>query len=226
MSINNNLNTLHDFIQLTNKNGQFLLVSTSEISKEFLKSTDEINSITKEARQLFNLDHSKEVDFWDQIDKTLIQVRDKKEMNSALQLIVNSFTTITKWNIGHVLLSDENGITKCSGIWSHLDSNFKTSDFYSMSTKAQFEPGKGLPGRVYQSKNFEYIENVVLDKNFPRHKAAGELHIVSGIGIPILTRDKKVMAIIEFFAFTHENADKDLIEALEQMGQIVGAKSL
>lgn len=223
-AINVNLNSLQEFTQVSQKNGQFLLLNASEISRDFVSSNVEIASLTKEARRYLNLGNTEQLNFWDGIDKILVSIREKKSLTKALEAITAGISQLTNWKVGHVLIPDVDGYTKSSGIWSGADQRLKGSKFYSMSASGEFKPGQGLPGRVYQSKHFEYIEDVTKDKNFPRHSAAEDLNIVSAIGVPILTREKNIIAVIEFFSYEYEEASVDLIEALGQIGQVTGSK--
>ena len=83
-----------------------------------------------------------------------------------------------------------------------------------------------MPGRVYQSQNYEYIEDVVNDANFPRAKVAQEIGIVSGFGMPIMSRDKRVLAVVECFSLEHERPNEDLLESIAQLGEIAGTKTI
>lgn len=91
-----------------------------------------------------------------------------------------------------------------------------------MSESGEFAPGKGLPGRVYQSKKLEWISNVTLDTNFPRAQAAKELGLVSGVAIPLLSRKGEVLMVIEYFATQDQKPRESFCTLLEQSGQIIG----
>lgn len=225
-AINSSLSVLHQFSELNQRNAQFTLVSVSEISSDLADSVETVSEFTKESLKQLNKDETDDDIFWENVDKILQQIRDQKDLLAALQLIAESVAEISSWKIAHVLTPDKNGVTASAGLWSTRDAKFRSSKFFEMSSEGQFESGKGLPGRVYKSKHFEYIENVVADTNFPRHKAAAEIHLVSGIGVPILSRDQRVVAVVEFFSFDMCEPDENLVEALKQMGQVAGAKSL
>ena len=75
---------------------------------------------------------------------------------------------------------------------------------------------------MYQSKKLEWISNVTLDTNFPRAQAAKELGLVSGVALPLLSRKREVLMVIENFATREQKPEKSFCTILEQCGQIIG----
>jgi hypothetical protein len=91
-----------------------------------------------------------------------------------------------------------------------------------MSEAVEFVPGVGLPGRVYQGKKLEWISDVTVDTNFPRAQAAKDLGLVSGVAVPLLSRKREVLMVIEYFATREQKPDESFCTLLEQSGQIIG----
>lgn len=225
-SLHENLTTLQRFSELNDRNGSFSVLSIAGISSELATAVEDTSTTFQSELKLLQAEPTETSQFLRSVDQILFQIQNKKDLHSALTVVATEISKISPWEVAHVLVPNEDNVMVTAGIWSNMSSEIRRSNFCSMSAKAEFAIGKGLPGRVYQSKKFEYIENVVVDTNFPRHKAADEIKLVSGMGFPILSRDNRVLAVIEFFAFSQIEPEPQLVESLLQIGQVVGIKSV
>ena len=72
-----------------------------------------------------------------------------------------------------------------------------------------FEPGVGLPGRVWASAAPSWIPDVTLDPNFPRAPVATREGLHAAFGFPILLRGE-VQGVLEFFSREIRKPDDDL----------------
>lgn len=201
-----NLENINNFTQLAKKYGQFLLLHAGEMSIDFKSSNLEVISLAKESHDYLRIDYFDKPTFWDGVDELLKHIRQVKDLSKVLEVITTCISQLSDWKLGHILFTDSQGLTKSSGIWSGVNSKIKESDFYSMSTNSAYKSGHGLPGRVFQSKKFQYIKDITQDDNFPRLNVAREQNVMSAIGVPIFSRDQKIIAIIEFFSFKPENS--------------------
>jgi signal transduction histidine kinase/integral membrane sensor domain MASE1 len=93
--------------------------------------------------------------------------------------------------------------------------------FEEMSRTTVFVTGLGLPGRVWSGARPSFIEDVVLDDNFPRGPAALEAGLHGGMGFPILFREE-VVGVIEFFSREIRRPDADLVQMFATIGGQVG----
>ena len=85
--------------------------------------------------------------------------------------------------------------------------------FNDLSRDFQFPPGVGLPGRVWATKQPEWVQDVSIEPEdkFPRHKMARDFGLKSVLGIPIIVSDK-VVAVFVFFMSESREEDKRLVE--------------
>ena len=85
--------------------------------------------------------------------------------------------------------------------------------FNDLSRDFRFPPGVGLPGRVWASKQPEWVQDVSIEPEdkFPRHKMARDFGLKSALGIPIIVSDK-VVAVFVFFMSESREEDKRLVE--------------
>ncbi len=86
-------------------------------------------------------------------------------------------------------------------------------EFRVASGAIHFKPGVGLPGRVWESKQPAWIEDVRHDPNFPRTATAKSIGLKTAVGIPILSGDK-VIAVIEFFMRESRRENEQLVKVI------------
>jgi hypothetical protein len=210
--------------------GGFVSASTqnSDIVAELSEIKDELGACSRQsldAARAITATQNVEGDFsktscmiLERLGKKINQTPD---INQVLQELVALVCSHFDWQIAHVLIADASGTTRSAKIWN-IPPNQRNSKFVQMSESGEFASGKGLPGRVYQSKKLEWISNVTLDTNFPRAQAAKELGLVSGVALPLLSRKGEVLMVIEYFATKEQKPKESFCTLLEQSGQIIG----
>ncbi len=120
-----------------------------------------------------------------------------EDLSSALEVVLRDVCEKTGWVLGHAWVPNPPGAAlDLVSTWYCGDGELKP--FRTVSEASHFEPGVGLPGRVWESKRPAWVENVTDDPNFPRSTAARTAGLKTGVGIPILS-GKKVIAVLEFF---------------------------
>src|SRR5207237_2033547 len=98
------------------------------------------------------------------------------------------------------------------------------------SEKLTFSPNTGLPGRVWSSRQPQWIEDISVqpDASFVRLQAqvAG---LKAGFGMPILIGER-VLAVLTFFMTQSRTEDKHYLELVTavatQLGLVLGRKQL
>src|SRR5215467_47140 len=120
-----------------------------------------------------------------------------EDLSSALEVVLRDVCEKTGWVLGHAWVPNRPGTAlDLVSAWYCGDGELKP--FRAVSEASHFEPGVGLPGRVWESKRPAWVENVTDDPNFPRSAAAQTAGLKTGVGIPILS-GKQVIAVLEFF---------------------------
>jgi signal transduction histidine kinase len=94
----------------------------------------------------------------------------------------------------------------------------KFSDLSSVITLAS---GKGLPGRVWESKKPTWVYDVTRDPNFPRAPYAKEADLHGGFAFPLFSRGE-INGIMELFSHKVVEPDKDLLRMVESLGSQIG----
>ena len=101
------------------------------------------------------------------------------------------------------------------------------TEFVSVTGETLFPSGIGLPGRVWVLGRAAWVEDVVLDSNFPRASVARAAGVHGAFGVPICL-DDDALVVIECFTHTVAAPDADLLRTMStvgnQVGQFIGRK--
>src|SRR5213080_1684925 len=114
-----------------------------------------------------------------------MEVAAADHLSSALEVVLRRVCEKTGWVLGQdwVPNADTDVLDLVSALYCG-DGELKP--FRAVSEASHFEPGVGLPGRVWKSKQPAWVENVTDDPNFPRSAAAQTAGLKTGVAIPIL----------------------------------------
>ncbi len=90
--------------------------------------------------------------------------------------------------------------------------------FGSLSRAMTFVRGVGVPGRVWQTAQPQWIENVLEADNFPRFEAARHEGLHAAFGFPVQL-DDDVLAVFEFCSTRPLYRDDDTVQLLHSVGR-------
>ena len=93
--------------------------------------------------------------------------------------------------------------------------------FITATHATRFSPGKGLPGRVWESGSPGWIPDVVNDPNFPRAPFAQQDNLHTGFAFPIWM-EGQIHGVMEFFSQEPQNPDSALLAVMETIGSHIG----
>ena len=149
-----------------------------------------------------------------------MEVAAASDLASALEVVLREVCEKTGWVIGHAWVpnSDATVLDLVAG-WYCGDGELKP--FKAASEASHFKPGVGLPGRVWESKQPAWIEDVINDPNFPRSAAARSARLKTGVAIPILSR-RKVIAVLEFFMRESRSENEQLVNVIVAVAAQLG----
>ena len=140
------------------------------------------------------------------------QVAAADDLSSALKIVLHQVCEKTGWALGQAWVPNEDGsVLVCDSDWPCGESDLQ--EFRVASKAMNFKAGVGLPGRVWQSKQPAWVEDVTNDPNFPRSAAARTIGLKTGVGIPILSGDR-VIAVIEFFMRESRTESEQLVRVI------------
>jgi PAS domain S-box-containing protein len=122
------------------------------------------------------------------------------------------------WEVGAVWEVDARaGVLRQVHRWAAHDSSFEET-----TRTATFEPGVGLPGRVWQSGEAAWIADVSGDGNFPRLEEAAEARIRGAFAFPI-AHAGRVLGVVELFTADSREPDDDMCSTMASLGSQLGA---
>lgn len=95
------------------------------------------------------------------------------------------------------------------------------SGFLAKSREMEFQPGVGLPGRVWQMRGAVWIPDLTTDDNFPRAASAAADGLRGAFAFPVIVRGE-VWGIVEFFSRKIEEPDEPMLQTFNAVGQQIG----
>ncbi|MCM8811655.1 MAG: PAS domain S-box protein [Candidatus Omnitrophica bacterium] len=140
--------------------------------------------------------------------------------DGAIPGVLREVCQVLDWDVGAIWLVDEAAnVLRCAGFW-HSPA-VTVAEFEDISRRITFNPGIGLPGRVWSSRQPAWIQNVVLDSNFPRAPFAAKDGLHGAFGFPILIQDH-VFGVMEFFSREIRKPDEVLLQMFGAVGNQIG----
>jgi hypothetical protein len=100
------------------------------------------------------------------------------------------------------------------------DPEFPVAGFERATWDLVFEPGVGIPGRVWATGKPAAIPDVLLDLNFPRIAEAHRSGLHGALGLPV--RDgEEVLAVAEFYFGEARAPEPELVDALQPVVDLI-----
>jgi len=141
-------------------------------------------------------------------------------IDEAAPRILRAMGECLGWDVGALWRVDrEAGTLRCVELWHKA--SIKVPEFERASREFTFVPGLGLPGRVWSSREPEYIADVVPDPNFPRAPIAEREGLHAAFGFPLLLGGE-VLGVVEFFSREIGQPDQELLNMLATVGSQIG----
>jgi signal transduction histidine kinase/integral membrane sensor domain MASE1 len=134
--------------------------------------------------------------------------------------ILRSICESLEWDVGLLWrMDDRDHVLRCVEVWHRPHA--RVSQFEAASRKLTFEPGVGLPGRVWAGRKPTWIPDVARDENFPREPVAVGEGLHGAFGFPILL-GTRVLGVIEFFSHEIRQPDTSLLQLFATVGSQIG----
>jgi signal transduction histidine kinase/integral membrane sensor domain MASE1/ActR/RegA family two-component response regulator len=146
---------------------------------------------------------------------------DAADLDAAAPAILRGICESLQWQFGGIWLVDAGaGVLRPLRTWVAAPSP-SLQRFEGATGQLTFARGIGLPGRVWASGRAAWIEDVAVDRNFPRAPVAADAGLHGAFAFPIRIGGE-VAGVIEFFTFQVVAPDTDLLEAMSTIGAQVG----
>jgi two-component system CheB/CheR fusion protein len=134
--------------------------------------------------------------------------------------ILEAVATSGDWAYAAIWVYDEvAGGLRCRNVWHEKSERVKK--FADLSRLITLAKGKGLPGRVWESKKPTWVYDVTRDSNFPRAPYAAGADLHGGFAFPLFSRGE-IDGIMELFSHKVVEPDEDLLQMVESLGSQIG----
>ena len=149
------------------------------------------------------------------------------DFHSALEVILHQVGQTIRWDVGEAWIPNAEGtVLQSAPGW--YASNARMDSFRSQSEKLTFARNIGLPGRVWASKQPEWVEDISQGyPDFIQSQIALEIGFKAGFGVPILVGDE-VLAVLVFFKISSCRKDARFIDIFNavatQLGSLIQRK--
>jgi PAS domain S-box-containing protein len=149
------------------------------------------------------------------------------DFHSALEVILHQVGQTIRWDVGEAWIPDAEGtVLQSAPGW--YASNARMDSFRSQSEQLTFARNIGLPGRVWASKQPEWVEDISQGyPHFLQNQIALEIGFKAGFGVPILVGDE-VLAVLVFFKIASCRKDARFIDIFNavatQLGSLIQRK--
>lgn len=144
------------------------------------------------------------------------------DFHSALEVILHQVGETIGWDVGEAWIPNaEATVLQSARGW--YASNARMDAFRKQSEQLTFAMNIGLPGRVWASKQPEWVEDI--SRGYPhffQSQIALELGFKAGFGVPILVGDE-VLAVLVFFKISSEGKDAQFIDVFNAVGTQLGS---
>ncbi|MCH8288219.1 MAG: PAS domain S-box protein [Candidatus Marinimicrobia bacterium] len=150
-------------------------------------------------------------------------ISDVDNFLSALKVTLKQVCKIIGWDYGESWIpNSDDTMLEYGPVWYGGNSNdFKI--FYEASEKLTFSRNKGLPGRVWSKKKYEWMKDVskASVKIFLRSKIVLKAGLKTGFGVPIVANNK-VLAVLVFFKFESLKQNKREVVTVSAIASQLG----
>ncbi len=154
---------------------------------------------------------------------TTFALAESKDFEESISIMLRFCCEFINWDLAEAWMpnTDETFLI-CSRNFYTNESNLL--DYRHRSLELTFAPNIGLPGRIWSSKQSEWLEDISLESDlvFLRNQIAAEAGLKAGFGVPILV-DEQVIAILIFFKKAPISCQLRIIKLINALATQLGA---
>ncbi|HCF30275.1 MAG TPA: hypothetical protein DEV81_24445 [Cyanobacteria bacterium UBA11049] len=151
-------------------------------------------------------------------------ISESADFHSALDITLQNICEFAGWEFGEAWIPNSNSQKlEHSPAWYSNQNNQNVEKFRKFSEEFTFAPATGQPGRVWLSKQPEWIQDISTEPEaVVRRQLATAAGFKTGLGIPIIERDR-VLAVLIFFSLESRQEDKRLVEIISTVATLLGS---
>ncbi len=151
-----------------------------------------------------------------------IAANESNSFEEAMKTCLESICKLTHWPVGHLYLAERDRAEPLlsTDLW-YMDDPDRFQTFKDITEKVNLNIGEGLPGRVCESREPLWIEDVTRDSNFSRAKMAEDIGVKGAFAFPVMIKGS-VVAVLEFYSASPANLDLRLLDIMKNIGLQTG----
>ena len=144
------------------------------------------------------------------------------DYKKAILICLKRVCRAIDWPVGHAYFfeGEASGILNPTTLW-FFDNADRYENFRAVTEKTPFKEGVGLPGRILESGEPAWINDVTQDPNFPRAHMGVDIIVRGAFGFPLLA-GKQIKAVLEFYTDVPFEEDGHLLEVMASVGSQMG----
>lgn len=120
------------------------------------------------------------------------------------------------WDLAELWLLGESDL-RCVEAWAAI----AVRPFIAATQQITFARGVGLPGRVWEIKAPQWVNDVTCDRRFMRSSLAAQAGLHAAFGFPIQSGEE-ILGVITFFCREVKPPDLDLLQTMVVIGNQLG----
>lgn len=144
-----------------------------------------------------------------------------ESVSDSLSYTLRRIYEYTGCVFGHVFVYDPERQLLVSEKQHYNSIEIRCDEFLIQTEQLEIAGGKGLIGRVFESRKAAWVSDITTDSNYRRAASAAEAGLHTGLAFPVLCGDRAV-AVLEFFSTDVLEADMDLLNAMNEIGVQLG----
>ncbi|OPY79106.1 MAG: Autoinducer 2 sensor kinase/phosphatase LuxQ [Syntrophorhabdus sp. PtaU1.Bin058] len=147
-------------------------------------------------------------------------IAEASSITYALPRILKNVCTMLGWDLGEVWSIDySSGSLHCRCMWSIA--GLQMASYEEHTQAIAFARGVGLPGRVWDSGQVEWVPDVTRDPKFLRAASAEKAGLHTAFAVPIVL-NREVTGVMVFFHHEVLGQEDDLIQTISGLGSQIG----
>jgi signal transduction histidine kinase/HAMP domain-containing protein len=140
--------------------------------------------------------------------------------SESVEKILQTICECLDWDLGAFWRVDSPAERlRCAAVWRRP--GVQASALEEMNHNMMIERGGGVPGRVWDRGEPEWIPELTADSSFLRPSAAVADGFHTAFAVPILLRDQ-CLGVLEFFSLVSRPADRAILEMMGSLGTQIG----
>jgi PAS domain S-box-containing protein len=141
-------------------------------------------------------------------------------VEAAAPIVLRGICENLGWKVGALWVVDPAARQlRCVHLWQ--SPSLRGDEFARASRATCFQPGAGLPGRVWSSAEPAWVADVENDASFPRAEAAARQGLRGAFAFPVQVGGE-VRGVLEFFSDRVRQPDPDVLEMARTIGALLG----